>query len=168
MKAYLVLAVACLAFQAAPASAAQAPQPFSSHSHQSSRCETQPDAGIERLLNSYQQSLDASDVAGVVRLFTDDGVLLPPNAPSAVGTKIIRASYTALFKTVSLDLTFKIAEIRVLTPDWAFLRSDSSGTITTLATGAHAPSANHELFIMHKSQGCWKIARYAFSSTLQP
>jgi len=55
-----------------------------------------------------------------------------------------------------------------VSPEWAFLRSNSTGTIRILANGAQLPSSNQELFVLHKSQGRWKIARYSFSSVLQP
>ena len=63
-------------------------------------------------------------------------------------------------------LTFEIAEVNVVSSNWAFLRSTSNGSITILASGAQIPSSNHELFVLHKSQGSWKLARYSFSSVL--
>jgi hypothetical protein len=56
--------------------------------------------------------------------------------------------------------------VNVVAPNWAFLRSTSNGVVTNLANGAQIPSSNHELFVLHKSQGRWKIARYSFSSVL--
>jgi uncharacterized protein (TIGR02246 family) len=161
MKLYLAVAIACLSLQAVSAADAQPPkQPRSSHSHQQR-------AEIEKLLKRYEQSLDASDVEGVVRLYTDDAVLLAPGTPSAVGIDAVRAAYTGIFQAIDIDLTFKIAEVNVVSPDWAFLRSTSNGVVTNLSNGAQIPSGNQELFVLHKSRGCcWKIARYSFSSIL--
>jgi uncharacterized protein (TIGR02246 family) len=156
MKLYLVLAIACLSLQVVPAANAQPPkQPRSSHS------------AIEKLLKRYERSLNANDVAGVVRLYTDDAVLLAPGAPSAVGIDAVRAAYTGIFQAIDIDLTFEIAEVQVVSPDWAFLRSTSNGVATILANGAQIPSSNQELFVLHRSRGRWKIARYSFSS-VQP
>jgi uncharacterized protein (TIGR02246 family) len=167
MKTYLVLAIACLSLQSVAAAGAQSPQqPRSSHSHQRHQSEAQPVAAIKAVLKSYEQALNASDVQGVVQLYTDDAVLLPPNAPSAVGIDAVRATYTGIFQAIDLDLTFQIAEVKVVSPDWAFLRSSSNGTVTILANGAQIPSSNHELFVLHKTQGRWKLARYSFSSVL--
>jgi uncharacterized protein (TIGR02246 family) len=101
-----------------------------------------------------------------VQLYTDDAVLLAPGAPSAVGINAVRAAYTGIFQAIDIDLTFKIAEVKVVSPDWAFLRSTSNGVVTILANGAQISSSNQELFVLHKSQGRWKIARYSFSSVL--
>jgi uncharacterized protein (TIGR02246 family) len=163
---YLALTIACLSLQGASTAAAQPPQQPRSHSHQRSHSGAQQRAAITGLLKSYQQALNASDVEGVARLYTDDAVLLAPAAPSAVGIDAVRAAYTGIFQTIDIDLTFEIAEVNVVSADWAFLRSTSSGDVTVLANGAHVPSSNHELFVLHKGHGRWKIARYSFSSVL--
>jgi uncharacterized protein (TIGR02246 family) len=130
------------------------------------RSREQQCAEIVGVLKSYERSLNASDVAGVVQLYTDDAVLLAPEAPSAVGIDAVRAAYTGIFQAIDVDLTFEVAEVQVLSPDWAFLRSTSNGVVTILATGAQIPSGNQELFVLHRDQGRWKLARYSFSSVL--
>jgi hypothetical protein len=66
-------------------------------------------ADVVRVLKSYERSLNASDVAGVARLYTDDAVVLAPGAPSAVGIDAVRAAYTGIFQAIDLDLTFEVA-----------------------------------------------------------
>jgi uncharacterized protein (TIGR02246 family) len=125
-----------------------------------------PRHAITGLLTNYEHALNASDVEGVARLYTDDAVLLGPGAPSAVGINAVRAAYTGIFQAIDIDLTFKSAEVNVVSSEWAFLRSTSTGVATVLANGAQTPSSNQELFVLHKSYGRWKIARYSFSSVL--
>jgi uncharacterized protein (TIGR02246 family) len=156
MKIWLALAIACLSLQGASAAEARAPQ-----KHQA-----QQRAAITDVLNRYEQALNASDVEGVVRLFTNDAVVLAPNAPSAVGIDAVRATYTGLFQAIDLDLTFEVAEVNLVSPTWAFLRSTSKGVVTILADGTQIPSGNQELFVLHKTYGRWKLARYSFSSVL--
>jgi uncharacterized protein (TIGR02246 family) len=144
-----------------PADPAQAQSPQRSRSSDSAQR-----AEIVGVLKSYERSLNASDVAGVARLYTDDAVVLAPGAPSAVGIDAVRAAYTGIFQAIDLDLTFEVAEVNVVSGDWAFLRSNSHGTVRILANGAQAPSSNQELFVLNKSRGCWKLARYSFSSAL--
>src|SRR6266849_2503662 len=167
MKTYLMLAIAGVALLSASAAGAQSPQqPGLSDLHQRDQSDAPPRAAITAVLKSYEQALNASDVQGVVKLYTDDAVLLPPNAPSAVGVDAVRATYAGIFQTIHINLTFEIAEVNVVSPEWAFLRSTSNGTVTILATGAQIPSSNHELFVLDKTQGGWKLARYSFSSVL--
>jgi uncharacterized protein (TIGR02246 family) len=153
-----VLAIACVLLSASAAGAQSSHRP-----HQSA---TPQRAAITAVLKSYQRALNASDVGRVVKLYTDDAVVLAPNAPTAVGIEGIRAAYTGIFKTIHLDLTFKVVEVKVVSPGWAFLRSASTGSTTILADGKQVPSSNHELFVLHKTQGRWKLARYSFSSVL--
>src|SRR3954469_11351680 len=167
MKTYLALAITGLAVTASVA-AAQPPQPASSHPHRGHESVAAPRAAIAAVLTSYEQALNASDVEGVVQLYTDDAVVLAPNAPSAAGIDAVRATYTAIFQAVDIDLTFKIAEVKVVSPNWAFLRSTSNGSITILASGARPPSSNQELFVLHQIRGRWMLARYSFSSVLPP
>jgi uncharacterized protein (TIGR02246 family) len=152
MKAYLALAIAGLALVTDSAAAAQR--------------RPQPRVAITAVLKSYEQALDASDVERVARLYTDDSVVLAPNAPSAVGIDAVRATYTGIFQTSDIDLTFEIVEVKVVSPNWAFLRSTSKGVVTILANGTQIPSSNHELFVLHRTEGRWKLARYSFSSVL--
>lgn len=167
MKNYLALAIACLSLQCVSAAQAQ-PQtsPWSNFPRHHDQVEAQQRGEIEDVVKSYERSLNSSDVAGVAQLYTDDAVLLPPNAPSAIGIDVVRATYTGIFQSISLSLTFDIAEVKLVSPEWAFLRSNSTGTIKILANGVQIPSSNHELFVLHKVQGRWKFARYSFSSAL--
>ena len=167
MKTYLALAIAGLSLHAVSAAQAQSrQQPPSSPAHQ--RVEAQQRAGIEEVLKNYERSLNAGDVAGVVQLYTDDAVLLAPEAPSAVGIEAVRNAYTGIFQAIAINITFEIAEVKLLSPEWAFLRSNSKGVVKILANGAQVPGSSQELFVLHKSQGRWKIARYSFSSVVQP
>jgi uncharacterized protein (TIGR02246 family) len=155
-----------MTMSADPARAQPPLQPRSSDAHQGDQFEARQRAEIAGVLKRYERSLNASDVAGVVRLYTDDAVMLAPGAPSAVGIDAVRAAYTGTFEAIDYDLTFEVAETKVVSGDWAFLRTSSHGTVRILANGARAPRSNHELFVLQKSHGHWKLARYSFSSAL--
>ncbi len=126
-------------------------------------------AAITDMLQSYEQALNDSDVAGVMRLYADDGVFMPQHRPSQVGTDAVKAAYEGAFAAIKLDVKFDIVEIVLVTSDWAFARSNSAGTVTVKANGVVLPEANQELFVLRKQpNGAWKIARYAFSTTNPP
>ncbi len=121
---------------------------------------------IHAVLKAYEQVLNASDVAGVLKLYTEDGVFMSPNYPSAVGIQQVEAAYTGAFQAIDLNVEFDIVEVAVISDDWAFARTNSTGTITINATGDKFPEGNQELFVFQKTDdGDWKIARYSFSST---
>ena len=124
---------------------------------------------ITAVLNTYEQVLNASDLDGIMRLYAEDGVFMPQHSPSAVGHDAVRKTYEHVFGMIKLDVEFDIIEIERIARGWAFARTNSAGTVTILTDGAKLAEANQELFIFRKqSDGVWKIARYAFSTTNPP
>jgi uncharacterized protein (TIGR02246 family) len=166
MKTALVLAIACLCVPFVRDAQAQPPTLPSFGSLEASRFESNDRAEIERVLKSYEHSLNASDVNGVIRLYSDDAVLMAPGSPSAVGIQATQNAYAGVFQAIRLNITFQVAELHLLSSDWAFLRTNSTGQITILANGAVIPEGNQELFLLRKAHGQWKLARYSFSSFL--
>ncbi len=120
---------------------------------------------ILAVLKAYEQVLNASDVAGVLKLYTQNGVFMAQHNASAVGIRQVEAAYTGAFQAIDLNVEFDIVEIEVIADDWAFARTNSSGITTINATGDKVPEGNQELFVLQKIDGDWKIARYAFSTT---
>ena len=168
MKASLTFAALALTASLFPAAhaAPSAAAPGQATDAPFGRFEQYQQREIEQVIRRYGKALDVGDVAGIMQLYSADPVVLPPNTPTAAGRDAVQVFYLATFQAISLDITFPITEIRLLTPDVALVRSESSGTIRLVANGVQLPSANHELFILHKQFGEWKIARYGFSSTL--
>ena len=124
------------------------------------------DAGkVGALLKNYERVLNSGDVAGVLKLYTQDGVFMAQHNASAVGIEHVEAAYTAVFQAINLNVVFDIVEVEVIAPNWAFARTNSSGTTTINATGDDISEGNQELFVLEKVAGNWKIARYAFSTT---
>jgi uncharacterized protein (TIGR02246 family) len=120
---------------------------------------------IAGVLANYQDALNQSSTDAVMKLYASDGVFMPQNSPSSVGTHAVRKAYDAVFAAITLTVKFDIAEIRQLAADWAFARTNSAGRVKVHATGESAPEGNQELFVFQKIDGDWKIARYCFSTT---
>ncbi|KAF4762091.1 hypothetical protein HAV15_006081 [Penicillium sp. str.  len=122
---------------------------------------------ISSILHAYGAALKARNVEEVLALYTTDGVIMPPHFPASAGVESLRASYTRIFSTIELVITFQIEEIVMMSPEWGFARTTAEGTKTILALNESESHANQELFIMKKEHGKWLIARYAFS-TMKP
>jgi uncharacterized protein (TIGR02246 family) len=120
---------------------------------------------VAAVLAQYQDALNQSDTSAVMRLYAPDGVLMPQNSPSSLGTEQVRRAYDAVFKAIKLTVQFNVAEIVEVAPNWVFARTNSVGTVKVQTTGAGGPEANQELFLFQKIDGAWKIARYCFSTT---
>ena len=119
---------------------------------------------IEALLGEYKKSLNTSDAKLAQSLYTKDGIFMPTQAPSGIGSEGILKSYEFVFSQIQLNIEFFIEEIEV-EGKMAFAVTSSKGTVKILANGAEAPEANRELFVFEKVDGDWKIARYMFNKT---
>lgn len=132
------------------------------NSTQSNMEQSTEKSAIEHLLFSYRDALNASDVNMVLPLYTNDGVFMPANAPSAIGQEAIKTSYEFVFSQIQLNIEFYIDEI-VVNNDYAFARTTSKGTTLIHANGETVPEENRELFVLQKANGQWKISRYMFN-----
>jgi len=119
---------------------------------------------IEELLSTYQKSLNTSDAKLAQSLYTKDGIFMPTEAPSGIGSDGILKSYEFVFSQIQLNIEFFIEEIEV-EGNMAFAVTSSKGTTLINATGDTVPEANRELFVFEKVDGEWKIARYMFNKT---
>lgn len=125
-------------------------------------------SAIRDILQRYERALNASDTDAVMTLYTADGVFMPQHFPSSVGAKAVKRAYDGVFGMIKLAVKFEIVEVHVVAPNWAFARTNSSGTVTVLADKSGGPEANQELFVFQKVGEDWKIARYCFSTTNPP
>ena len=126
--------------------------------------EKQEKQKIEELLNTYQKSLNTSDAKLAQSLYTKDGVFMPTQAPSGIGSEGILKSYEFVFSQIQLNIKFFIEEIQV-EGNMGFAVTSSKGTILIHATNENVPEENRELFVFEKVDGEWKIARYMFNKT---
>jgi uncharacterized protein (TIGR02246 family) len=130
---------------------------------------TQDEAAIKETLAAYNAALNGGKTAAVLPLYTEDGVFMPPYSQSAIGLAAIAAAYDKVFDELKFDVKFDIAELVVMTPTWAYVRTNSAGTTFHHSLGRTLAEANQELFIFRKGgDDKWRIARYSFSPTSPP
>ena len=126
-------------------------------------------SAISAVLASYNDALNQGSTDATVALYAEDGVFMPPYSPSAVGKEAVRKAYEAVFRELTFDVKFTIAELVIMAPNWAYVRTNSAGSTGHASTGRTAAEANQELFIFRKGEdGKWRIARYSFSPTNPP
>jgi uncharacterized protein (TIGR02246 family) len=127
------------------------------------------EAGIRETMAAYNAALNGGKTAGVLQLYTEDGVFMPPYSQSAVGKCAVAAAYDKVFAELQFDVKFTIAELVVMAPNWAYVRTNSAGTTFHRSLGKKLAEANQELFVFKKGDdGKWRIARYSFSPTNPP
>ena len=118
---------------------------------------------------SYNDALNRGSTDAALMLYAEDGVFMAPYSQSAVGKEAVRKAYDAVFSELKFDVEFSIAELVMMAPNWAYVRTNSAGTTGHASTGKTTAEANQELFIFRKDgDGKWRIARYSFSPTKPP
>lgn len=157
------LTAACLATMASAAFFA-APSPAAAATPASTA-----EAGVRKTMAAYNAALNSDKTAAVLPLYTHDGIFMPPYSESAIGIDAVKNAYDAVFKELAFNVKFTIRELVVMSPTYAYVRTNSAGTTHHASTGKTTSEANQELFILRKdTDGMWKIARYSFSPTNPP
>lgn len=124
------------------------------------------EVAIRAVLVSYNDALNSGSTDAVLPLYAEDGVFMPPYSPSAVNKAAVQKAYDAVFRELKFDVKFTIAELVVMAPDWAYVRTNSAGATRHASTGKTTAEANQELFLFRKGEdGRWRSARYSFSPT---
>jgi uncharacterized protein (TIGR02246 family) len=127
------------------------------------------EVAIRAVMASYNDALNSGSTDAALALYAEDGVFMPPYSQSAIGKEAVRKVYDKVFQELKFNVKFTIAELVVMAPDWAYVRTNSAGTTGRASTGKTTAEANQELFIFRKGgDGKWRIARYSFSPTNPP
>lgn len=127
------------------------------------------EAAIRGVMAGYNAALNSGKTAAVLPLYTADGIFMPPFSQSAIGRDAIRKAYDAVFEELKFNVRFDVAELVVMAPTWAYVRTNSAGKTAHASTQKTSAEANQELFIFNKGDdGKWRIARYSFSPTNPP
>lgn len=111
---------------------------------------------------TYANAIASADAQAVTNVFTADGVLMAPDAPTMVGGAAIKSTYENVFSSIGLNLAFTIDEV-VIDGEYGYVRSHSTGTVLIRANNETVPANYREIFVVKKVDGKWKIAWYNYN-----
>ena len=116
-----------------------------------------------RLYSKYapqiQQTVKSGDVDAYIEFWTDDGIVMLPNAPLAIGKVQIRSWYQAVVEQVTIAYDIENQEV-VVSGDVAISRGVFTGTLTMKDGGDQSPLAGKYMtFLRKQPDGRWKIYR---------
>ena len=118
---------------------------------------------IRGVLATYERALNTDDPELAASCYTTDGVFMPTGLPTAAGPQLVQA-YAQTFAAIHLDVSFTIDELAIASDTVAaYALTRSNGTQTTRDTGQQSSESNREMFIFHRADDDWKIARYIFN-----
>jgi uncharacterized protein (TIGR02246 family) len=117
------------------------------------------EAAIRELIAQTAAANNAADTLGWVSLFEEGAVYMPPGAPEVTTRAGLREMAAAGFGPYAAAIQITPTEIVIL-GDWAFARSQVTGTVTPRTGGDAVTVDVKQLVIYHRQRdGSWKIAR---------
>ena len=115
---------------------------------------------------SWMQSFNSGNAGGVVALYADDAVLMPPNAPQARGVAAIKeaiAKEIASAKKGGVTLSVGTDEVGI-TGDMAW----HAGTYLAKDKGGKVVDGGKFIEVWEKKNGKWRIVRDMWNSDGAP
>ncbi|MZH98850.1 YybH family protein [Dickeya dianthicola] len=123
-------------------------------------------AVVQAVPLAYFSALRDRNIGALLAMYSEGGELSAPFMLPAAGASALRTTYENLFKAVRFEMTHKVGAVTIMSPTWALVRTSSTGSTITLATGEARRSAFEELFVLRKDDdGKWRIARYMTTPT---
>ncbi len=121
------------------------------------------EAKISELISGYQIALNNEEIEKIPTLYSKQAIFMPTDVPAIKGVEEIVLTYEYLFSQFDFELEFDIKEV-VIAENFAYVVSNSEGTITLESSETEETSKNQEIFILIKEGDDWKISRYMFNS----
>lgn len=125
---------------------------------------TRQQSAIKKVIFAYSDAFNAAAIPRIVSSYTPEGILMPNNAPVAVGADQLTASFESLLEVFQINIQYTIDEILVNGP-YAYVRTNSQVNTWVRASGERILLYNKELFILHNLEEEWKISHYIFNNT---
>lgn len=119
----------------------------------------------ELVVRKYMEFLHSADTESIIKLYDEDAVFLPADAPTVVGKTKIRESYIANFKIINIPDGESIVEEATIHGDLAIVRLATKSTVVILSTKEKISTNAREFFVLKKVGGTFKISRYMFNKS---
>jgi len=125
-------------------------------------------AAIAKTRTAFEKAVAAQDSSGIARLFTADGVEMPPNAPAARGRAAIEAYHKAFAQQFMIHgMTIAATETKVL-GDTAYDVGTYTQTLMSEKTGGMMEDKGKYLVLLKKQGGAWLITHAIYNSDNPP
>jgi uncharacterized protein (TIGR02246 family) len=124
-------------------------------------------AVIDDMMSGWDAAVVAAEPGANASVYTDDAIRMQPDMPALMGRAAIQAWLEEEAATYTFEGGNDIVEVRALSPDWIFFRSEGSFTATPRAGGEPLVAREKWLSIAQRQpDGTWKVYRDGGSSVL--
>ena len=120
---------------------------------------------IRGQVDRWHQLVKAKDAVGIAALYTDDGAVMPPNAPIGKGHSAIQQTWASMMGTPGFDLT--IVPEQIVVSSSGDMAMDRGAYRLKIAPGGTAQTDTGKYVVVwRKIGGEWKAAADIFNSDL--
>ena len=120
---------------------------------------------IRGQVDRWHQLIKAKDAAAIAALYTEDGAVMPPNAPIGKGRGPIQQTWASMMQTPGFDLTFVPDQIIVSSSgDMALDRGTYK--LSVAPKGTAQTDTGKYVVVWRKIGSDWKAAADIFNSDL--
>lgn len=128
-------------------------------------------AAIKSVLARYAEMALAGDFEGWLSLWAEDGVQMPPNAPTRVGRDEIAEGMKGAFAAMDVSITIHEVEHAEVWGDRGLTRCRYSMSLTPKGGGERIdamPDGKALTLYGRQPDGSWKIVYDCFNSNVEP
>jgi uncharacterized protein (TIGR02246 family) len=131
--------------------------------------QTKDDPAVAKVRAAYQTAAGTQDGAALARLYTPDGIEMPPNAPAAKGRAAIEAFHKAFAQQWMMHgMTITSTETKV-SGDTAYDVGTYKQTLMAQKTGAMVDDKGKYVVLLKKdAAGNWLITHAIYNSDNPP
>jgi ketosteroid isomerase-like protein len=131
---------------------------------QQQRDEGQDRAAVNNIRLEFEAGENTDNLDRMTRYLAADVVAMPPNRPITTGSAALTESLRGFLGAYKVAVKYTTDEI-VLSGDWAMERGTAVETMTPKAGGAAETSNAKYLWLYHRNNGKWELARLMWNSS---
>lgn len=120
---------------------------------------------IRGSVDRWLQLVKAKDAAGISELYTEDGSVMPPNAPIATGRAAVQEAWASMMQTPGFDLTF-VPEQIIVSSSGDLALDRGTYKLAVAPNGAAQTDTGKYVVVWRKVGDDWKAAADIFNSDL--
>ena len=126
---------------------------------------TADEEAIRRQVARWLQLIKSKDATAIAQMYTEDGALMPPNAPISKGRTAIQQTWAAMMNTPGFELTF-VPEQIVLSGSADMALDRGTYRMATAPLGKAQSDTGKYVVVWRKIGGEWKAAADIINSDL--
>jgi uncharacterized protein (TIGR02246 family) len=125
---------------------------------------TESEQAIRDLHESALVAVGDGDLDGLMAVYADDVISLPPGQPALVGRTAVRAMWEASLAEYDMQVTVDIEEVHV-TGEWAFERGTFEMQLSPKSGGPTVIDIGKYLDVLKQVDGQWQYWRVSWNSS---